>query len=138
MTSGNLCQFCFFLMNHCLVFSCQQPTIPYCNRNWIELNCSIYLYLFISVYSSEIINNHYNMVSLVNCIGYPLSYSVFNLNLETYNVCIFINLKNTRNWRGAWCTDGQANRQNQENWRTYPCDVTMCCFLFTWLRMIQW
>ena len=51
-------------MKHCLTFSCEQPTIPYRNRNSTE-----FLYLFILVYATEIINNDYNKVSLVNRTG---------------------------------------------------------------------
>ena len=51
-------------MTQCLTFSCEQATIPYRNRNSTE-----FLYLFILVYATEIINNDYNKVSLVNRTG---------------------------------------------------------------------
>merc|ERR1712240_263959 len=57
-------KYCLFLMKHCLTFSCEQPTIPYRNRNSTE-----FLYLFILVYATKIINNDYNKVSLVNSTG---------------------------------------------------------------------
>ena len=59
-----LLKYCLFLLKHCLTFSCEQPTIPYRNRNSTE-----FLYLFILVYATEIINNDYNKVSLVNRTG---------------------------------------------------------------------
>merc|ERR1712240_388875 len=59
--SVNLRKYCLLLMKHCLTFSCEQPTIPYRNRYSTE-----FLYLFILVYATEIINNDYNKVSLVN------------------------------------------------------------------------
>ena len=52
-------------MKHCLTFSCEQPTIPYRNRNSTE-----FLYLFILVYATEIINNDYNKVSLDGGMGW--------------------------------------------------------------------